>query len=143
MSTSQAPGANTEQQLTQLAEQWAAAEQSADTGVIEHTLADDFVGIGPLGFLLSKQEWLQRHQSGALQYTAFTLDDTQVRVYGDAAVMIGRITQTATYQGHDTSGQFRTTLVWVRQQGSWRLANLQLSTLGQPPAWAGSQRTGR
>ncbi|MGZ3639060.1 MAG: nuclear transport factor 2 family protein, partial [Ktedonobacterales bacterium] len=97
MSTSQAPSAKAEQQLKQLAEQWAAAEQSADTAAIERTLADDFVGIGPLGFLLSKQEWLQRHQSGALQYTSFTLDDTQVRVYGDAAVMIGRITQAATY----------------------------------------------
>lgn len=142
MSMSQALGANTEPQLKQLAEQWAAAEQSADTAAIERTLADDFVGIGPLGFLLSKQEWLQRHQSGALRYTAFTVDDTQVRVYGDAAIMIGRITQGGTYQGHDTSGQFRATLVWVQQQGRWRLAGLQLSALGQPPAWAGGQRAG-
>ena len=41
MSTSQASGANTEQQLKQLAEQWAAAEQSADTGAIERTLAGE------------------------------------------------------------------------------------------------------
>src|SRR5690349_25144344 len=105
MSTSQATGANTEQQLKQLAEQWAAAGQPADTAALERTLADDFVGIGPLGFLLGKQEWLQRHQSGALKYTSFVLDDMQVRVYGDAAVMIDRITQAATYQGHDSSGQ--------------------------------------
>lgn len=134
--------ANTAQQLQHLAEQWATAEQSADTAAIERTLADDFAGVGPLGFLLSKQEWIQRHQSGALRYTSFVLNEAQVRVYGDAAIMIGRITQAGTYQGHDTSGQFRVTLVWVRQQKGWRLANLQLSTIGQPPAWAGSQRAG-
>lgn len=120
-----------------LAEEWASAEQRGDTALLDRTLADDFVGIGPLGFMLNKDEWLQRHQSGALRYTSFTLEDAQVRMYADAAILVSRIAQTATYQGHDASGQFRTTLVWVRQQSGWRLAGLQLSAIAQPPAGAG------
>jgi hypothetical protein len=57
-----------------------------------------------------------------------------VRVYNnDAAVLIGRQVQNGAYRGNTIQGQLRTTLVFVQQQGQWRLASLQLSTIGQPP----------
>jgi ketosteroid isomerase-like protein len=124
---------DTAQQLNKLVEEWAAAERRGDTAFLARTLADDFVGVGPRGFLLPKEEWLQRHQSGALQYETFTWEESLVRVYGEAAVLVGRQTQTGTYQGQDIQGQFRTTLIWVLQQGQWRLAGLQLSPILPPP----------
>ena len=124
----------TEQQLRELAAEWVGAELRGDTASLERTLADDFVGVGPRGFLLTKQEWVQRHQGGALKYTALTLDDVQARVYGDAAILIGRETQAARYQGQDIPGQFRATLVWVQQEGSWRLAGVHLSPIMLPPS---------
>jgi uncharacterized protein (TIGR02246 family) len=123
---------DTTQELRHLAEQWATAELRGDTAFLADVLADDFVGIGPRGFMLSKEEWIQRHQSGALQYTSLALEEVQVREYGDAAILTGRELQTASYQGQDIPGEFRTTLIWVRQQGRWRLAGLQLSPLAGP-----------
>src|SRR5438046_2759967 len=64
----------TEQEVAQLADTWATAELQGDTAFLEKCLSDDFVGVGPLGFLLTKQEWLTRHQSGAMKYTTHTLD---------------------------------------------------------------------
>lgn len=125
---------DTEQQVKNLATEWIAAELRGDAASLERTLADDFVGVGPRGFMLSKQEWIQRLQSGALHYNALTLDEMQVRVYGDAAILVGRETQAATYQGQDIPGQFRLTQVWVRQDGTWRLAGLQLSPIMPPPS---------
>ena len=123
-----------EQHVRNLADAWATAEQRGDTAFLERTLADNFVGVGPRGFTLTKQEWIQRHQSGALHYGSLTLDEMQVRVYGgDTAIVVGRETQAVTYQGQAIPGQFRTTQVWVREDGSWRLAGLQLSPIMPPP----------
>ena len=122
-----------EQEVVRLADAWATAELRGDAAFLESTLADDFVGIGPLGFMLTKQEWLARHQSGDLKYASFSQDEVKVRVYNDAAILIGRQVQNGTYRGNSIQGQFRTTLVFVQQQGQWRLAGLHLSPIGQPP----------
>ena len=82
------------------------------------------------------QEWTAAEQRGDTAYLddALTLDEVRVRVYADAAILLGRETQAATYQGQSIPGQFRTTLVWVRQDEGWRLAGLQLSPIMPPPA---------
>ena len=129
---------NTEQEVLRLADTWATAELRGDTTFLESTLADDFIGIGPLGFMLTRQEWLARHQSGDLKYESFSLDEVKVRMYNDAAILTGRQVQNAAYRGNSIQGQFRTTLVFVQQQGQWRLASLQLSTIGQPPSFTQS-----
>src|SRR5215471_12800839 len=105
-----------EQDVTGLAEAWAAAELQSDTVFLEGTLADDFVGVGPLGFLLTKQEWLARLQSGDLKYTAHTLDEVKVRVYNETAILIGRVTQEATYRGNPINTQLRASMVFIRQR---------------------------
>ena len=127
-----------EQEVLRLADAWATAELHGDTAFLETLLSDDFIGIGPLGFMLTKQEWLARHRSGDLKYELFTLDEIKVRVYNDAAVLTGRQVQNAAYRGNPIQGQLRTTLVFVQQQGQWRLASLQLSTIGQPPSFTQS-----
>ncbi len=122
-----------EQEVLRLADAWANAEMRGDTTFLERILADDYTGIGPLGFMLTKQEWLARHQAGDLKYESFSLDEVKVRVYNnDAAVLTGRQVQNGAYRGNSIQAQFRTTLVFVRQQGQWQLASLQLSTIGQP-----------
>jgi ketosteroid isomerase-like protein len=129
---------HTEQEVMRLADAWATAELRGDTTFLESTLADDFIGIGPLGFMLTRQEWLARHQSGDLKYESFNLDEVKVRMYNDAAILTGRQVQNAAYRGNSIQGQFRTTLVFVQQQGQWRLASLQLSTIGQAPSFTQS-----
>lgn len=127
-----------EQEVLRLADTWATAELHGDTAFLESTLSEDFIGIGPLGFMLTKQEWLARHRSSDLKYELLNLDEVKVRVYNDAAILTGRQVQNAAYRGNPVQGQFRITLVFVQQQGQWRLASLQLSTIGQPPSFAQS-----
>lgn len=129
---------NTEQEVARLANAWATAELHGDVAFLERTFADDFIGIGPLGFMLTKQEWLARHRSGDMQYDSFNLDEITVRVYNEAAVLIGRQSQDASYRGNSINAQFRITLVFVEQQGQWKLASLHLCAIGQPPNFARS-----
>lgn len=131
---------HTEQEVSQLAGAWANAELRGDTTLLGRLLADDYLGIGPLGFLLTKQEWLARHEAGDLKYQSFTLDEVKVRVYNtDAAVLTGHQVQEGTYRGNSIPGEFRITLVFVHQHGQWQLVSLQLSSIAQPPNFARSQ----
>lgn len=129
----------TVEQITRIAEDWNAAELRGDLATIERTLAADFIGVGPLGFLLTKEQWLGRHQSGDMRYEKLDLSDIQVRVYDQAAIVICRIDQAASYRGNSVTAQLRTTLFFVETNGSWQLAGLQFSPIGQPPNFGGGR----
>jgi ketosteroid isomerase-like protein len=123
----------TKQELEQLSTNWATAELSGDTAFIEQLLADDFVGVGPRGFMLTKGQWLDRFRSGDLSYESFSWDELLTRLYGDAAVVIGRETSKGRYKDQDIQGQYRETRVFVRPGGRWLLASLHLSPIAGPP----------
>jgi len=119
--------------LENLIEDWAAAELRGDTTLLGSILADDFIGIGPRGFVLTKEEWLERHEIGKLRYEDFGLDETRVRRYGEAAEVTGRQSAEGKYEDYELRDQFRTTMVLVKQQGRWLLASLHLSPIAGPP----------
>ncbi len=51
-------------EVLELAQRWAAAEQHNDAGLLSGLLADDFVGVGAVGFVLTRDQWLGRFQGG-------------------------------------------------------------------------------
>jgi ketosteroid isomerase-like protein len=124
-------------QILDLGRRWAAAELHGDAQALEALLDADFVCVGPLGFVLDKQQYLAGRRSGDLKQTEFAWQDVRVRVYGDAAVAVGSQVQQTTLQGNDASGQFRATQVLVRKGDGWVMASLHLSPIARPPAWAG------
>jgi ketosteroid isomerase-like protein len=114
-----------------LVERWAGAEQGNDAEALDGLLADDFVGVGPLGFVLGREQWLGRFGNG-LENRAFAVQDPQVRDYGAAAVVVGILDQETSFQGRDNSGRFRLTLVAARPADRWQLANAHIGPLQQP-----------
>jgi ketosteroid isomerase-like protein len=123
---------NQTKELREVVEDWAAAEQRGDAASLEGALAEDFIGIGPRGFMLTKDQWLERHESGKLRYRSLGLDEVQVRLYGDAAVVTGRQSAEGKYEDFDLRDQFRATLVFVKQRERWMLAGLHLSPITGP-----------
>jgi ketosteroid isomerase-like protein len=122
-------------EVLELVEGWAAAEQGNDAEALDGLLADDFVGVGPLGFVLSRDQWLARFGNG-LENRSFAVEDAQVRDYGSAAVVVGVLAQETSFRGGDNSGRFRLTLVAVRPGDRWLLANAHIGMLqpAGPPA---------
>jgi hypothetical protein len=116
---------------------WSQAEMRADTGTLEAISTADFTLVGPVGFVLDKQQWLERYRSGELVTDSLLLEDPAIRVYGDAAVTIARHIQRASYQGQSADGEFRTTHIAVRVDSGWLLAGIHLSPIGGPSPFAG------
>jgi uncharacterized protein (TIGR02246 family) len=114
-----------EQEVSDLVKRYATAELNGDAGAYDDLVTDDFQGIGPVGFVLNKQQWVGRLAN--VKNDAFEVKDATVRLYGDTAVVVGVQDQTTTVMGRDTSGQFRLTLTVVKQDGKWAIANAQLS----------------
>jgi ketosteroid isomerase-like protein len=114
-------------QIPELVRRWADAESRSDAAALDALMTDDCMLIGPRGFVLDRQQSLERYQSGALRTEAFSWSDVTVREYGATAIVAGIVTQRASYQGRDASGRFRATQVAVQQGGQWKCAGLQFS----------------
>jgi ketosteroid isomerase-like protein len=120
-------------QVLELGRHWANAERAGDADALEQLLADDFLLVGPLGFMLDKSQYLGSRRSGDLRHESLVWEDVRVRAYGDAAVAVGSQTQRTTYLGRDASGRFRVTQVAIRKGDHWILAGLHYSPIAQPP----------
>jgi ketosteroid isomerase-like protein len=131
---------STEERVIELGRRWADAEQRGDVDELAALTTDDFTLVGPVGFVLTKPQWLDRYRTGDLVTTSIDLAEVEVRDYGDAAVAVGVHAQQAAYQGHPADGRFRTTHVAVRRGDTWLLAGMHLSPIGGPPPFAPAQQ---
>ena len=120
--------------VKELSQAHVTAELNGDVDALDRLLTDDFRGVGPLGFVVDKQRWLDRYRNGELYSTAIRWTDVETRVYGDAAIAIGRWDQQATHQGNPANGTFRVTQTFVRDGAHWRLGGVQLSPIAAPPS---------
>jgi ketosteroid isomerase-like protein len=120
-------------ELERFGKRWAEAEVAGDVSALNGLATDDFMLVGPLGFMLNKTQWLDRYRSGDFVTSALDWRDTQVRVFGDCAIVIGVHDQEAAYRGQPNNGQFRATHILVRDDGKWRLAGMHLSPIAAPP----------
>jgi Domain of unknown function (DUF4440) len=110
---------------------WTAAELSENAGRLTDLPHPDFIGVGPSGFILTRNEWAGRFSAG-LHYTAFAFTpDQPTRYAGDTAVIVGTQAQTGSHAGRRVNNHFRVTL-GLTDEPLWRLLNTHLS-LRHPP----------
>jgi ketosteroid isomerase-like protein len=123
--------------ITDLLAAWTDTETRGDAAGMAPLLTDDFTAVGPLGFTLSKTDWLARHESGGLKYRDFRLEGVTVREFGDTAVIVATEQADGTFNGHPVPGTLRATIVAARNGSGWQLTATHLSfvagTPGAPP----------
>jgi ketosteroid isomerase-like protein len=130
----------TADEIQALNKRWLEAEVSGDAQAMEGMTVDGFTLVGPLGFILDRQQWIARYTTGDLVTSELNWHDTRLSEYGDTAVEVGVQTQKSAYQGRSMDGSFRSTHVLVRVDGEWKLAALHLSPM--PPAAPGNPAPG-
>jgi hypothetical protein len=124
----------TQDELHELERRFAEAEISSDVVMLDDRATDDFRLVGPAGYVLDKQQWLERYRQRQLVTHSLRFTDSITRVYASTAVTIGRHGQRAEYRGHAANGEFRATQIAAHDGNRWRLAGLHLSPIaGRPP----------
>src|SRR3954466_9511539 len=93
------------------------AELTADREALRELLADDFLSIGPRGFVLDKNQWIDRH--GEFRYQALETSEMDVRQYGDTAVVRDVQRNRATYGDQPVAVNTRVSQVWIRRDERW------------------------
>lgn len=117
--------------IDQLLSAWTDAERTGDATTLDEILTDDFVGIGPLGFVLDKPAWLTRFDHG-LHYDDLRLDEVSVRRHGDTALVVAHQRAVGSHAGNPTPPDTRVSFTVVADDGSMRIAGAQYSFIGPP-----------
>jgi ketosteroid isomerase-like protein len=126
-----APKGKVEQELIKLEQDRTQAAVRGDTTFLEQNTADDYTFITPRGMLRTKAQLLEDFKSGQIKLQANDLDDLNVRVYGDMAVITGRSTQKGQAYGQDSAGQYRFTRVYVKRNGRWQSVAFQSTRIAE------------
>ncbi|TCO49848.1 nuclear transport factor 2 family protein [Actinocrispum wychmicini] len=92
---------------------WAAAELAGSATDLDTLLHPEFVAVGPAGFVLTKQGWLDRFTNQGVTYSGFEWHGGDVRRFGDTAVVVGWYTQAGTIGDRSIDGSFSTTHIVV------------------------------
>lgn len=116
-------------ELARVANDWDQAMVSNDPRVIGQFMADDWILIGPDGSVDTKPRFLALIGSGALTHDVMESHDMDVRVYGDAGVVIARGVSGGAWQGARFLLHERVSSVFIRANGHWRCVSTHLSKL--------------
>ncbi|RMI30392.1 nuclear transport factor 2 family protein [Nocardia stercoris] len=116
----------TESAVLDLVQRWAAAERDGDVSAFDTLLTSNFLGIGPVGFVLDVEQWVQRHRDGLLNHE-FEVLEPHLREVGDVVLVEAVQRQRTTARGREINESFRVGMVAVRAGDEWRLAKVQLS----------------
>jgi ketosteroid isomerase-like protein len=82
--------------------------------------------------VMSKPEALRFARSGRMKFQRYQTSDLKVRVYGDAAVVSGRLQRARTLNGKTAEDDWRFTKVCVRRDQRWQVVAFHCSDTAQP-----------
>ena len=115
-------GGRIEQEFKDLDRGWVAAYLQGTTELFNRVWADGFIFTAPFGQFTNKEQEIADIRSGHLAFESLSTGDITVKVYGNTAVMAGRLTVKGHYKDRDISGQYSYTNVLGRQQQErWRI----------------------
>ena len=114
-------------QLEQLEETWNHAHESGDADTLDRLWAPDLEVDVPRMSVMTKADVLGFARSGHMKFSRYTTSDVHIRLYGDAAVVTGRLQRTRTMNGKEISDDWRFTKVYVKQEQQWRVVSFHAS----------------
>ena len=120
-----------QQELIKLENAWSEAVVKQDAAALERLYASEYLSTDPEGATFNKTQDIANVKTGAFKMTAYKLEDLKVNIYGETAVVTGRNTIKATYQGKDVSGAYRFTDVFVKRSGQWQCVATQGSLVAK------------
>lgn len=120
------------QDLGKLEKVWNEAHEHGDADALQRLWAEDLEVAVPRMPVMIKTDAVAFARSGRMKFLRYATSDINVRVYGDAAVVTGRLQRTRTLNGQEVSDDWRFTKVYTRQEHTWRVVSFHASEAAKP-----------
>ena len=117
------PALDVQTLLTQQAEAWDRAIVAKDARAVDANIAADFTQIQSNGVVIGRVQFI------ADLLDPYHVEDFGVRIYGDTALLTGRIPMTGVEEGKRFTSHFRYIDVYVRRAGRWQVVSIQVTRM--------------
>lgn len=118
-------------QLRQQSDAWDKAIVRKDAAAIAGNMAEDFRQIDADGDIETKASFVAGLVSDKLRIAPYTVEDFEVRLYGDVALLSGRTRMSGSYDGKPFASHYRYIDVYVRERGVWKIVSVQITRLSK------------
>jgi len=115
--------------LKQLSDNWDRVIVAKDEAAIAGNMAEDFRIIDRRGDIAGKQAFVADIVDPKLTIDPYTVEDFEVRLYGDTALLSGRTHMTGKYDGQPFTSNYRYIDIYVRKGGVWKIVSVQITQL--------------
>jgi ketosteroid isomerase-like protein len=117
--------------LTKLSDEWDKAIVRKDEKAIAGNMADDFRQIDGDGNIETKKSFVAGIMDPKLTINPYTVEDFEIRLYGDTALLSGRSRMTGTFDGKPFVSNYRYIDIYVRRGDAWKIVSVQITRI--PP----------
>ncbi|WP_374434773.1 nuclear transport factor 2 family protein [Inhella sp.] len=111
------------------ADRWDQAIVAKDRAAIEANMAADFRQIDGAGNLEDKASFVAGLLDPQLQIDPYRVEDFEIRLYGEVALLSGRTRMRGRYAGKAFESHYRYIDVYVRRNGIWQIVSVQISKI--------------
>ena len=92
-------------------------------------MSEDFRQIDGAGNVETRQSFVDDLMSPQLVIAPYVVEDFDVRLFGDTALLSGRTRMTGTYDGKPFASHYRYIDVYVKRGGRWQIVSVQISRI--------------
>ena len=115
--------------LKSKSDSWDQAIIRKDLQAIAGNMAEDFRHIGMSGEISDRALFLKEIVSPDLVINPYTVEDFDIRVYGECALLCGRTKMTGTYKGKPFESHYRYIDTYRRIGGEWKVCSVQTTRM--------------
>ncbi len=128
--TSSVPGSIQEKEkLLERIEQFNSAFKNGDVEKLESMITDNYLHTNSNSKPIRKKDWIAYLQnrrnelaSGELTVDNYKMDETEIEIYSDMAIVTAKISFSSTRSGEQKENEIRITNIWVKEGGFWKRA---------------------
>ena len=122
---------NLRDSLAKQAAAWDEAIWKKNETAIVANIGENFRHIDSSGGVNDKQTFVANLLSADLTIDPYTVEDFEIRIYGEIALLSGRTKMTGTYQGKPFKSHYRYVDIYHRENDRWVVINIQITRVSE------------